>query len=48
MTVKPYELEQFGDLERDELVQHLADEIDEDDLVMRYDWANAPDAPQTP
>lgn len=42
MTVKPYELEQFGDLEQDELVQHLADEIDEDDLVMRYNWADSP------
>ncbi|AUG49087.1 NADH dehydrogenase [Haloarcula taiwanensis] len=41
VTVKPYELEQFGDLEQDELVDKLASEIDEDDLVMRYDW-NAP------
>jgi NADH-quinone oxidoreductase subunit B len=38
VTVKPYELRQFGDLEEDELVQKLAAEIDEDDLVMRYDW----------
>ncbi|MFU1783374.1 NADH-quinone oxidoreductase subunit B [Haloarcula japonica] len=38
VTVKPYELEQFDDLERDELVDKLASEIDEDDLVMRYDW----------
>jgi NADH-quinone oxidoreductase subunit B len=42
VTVKPYELEQFGDLERDELVQHLADQIDEEDLVMRYNWADSP------
>ncbi|WP_049944744.1 NADH-quinone oxidoreductase subunit B [Haloarcula marismortui] len=40
VTVKPYELEQFGDLERDELVDKLASEIDEDDLVMRYDWSS--------
>jgi NADH-quinone oxidoreductase subunit B len=42
VTVKPYELEQFGDLERDELVEHLADQIDEEDLVMRYNWADSP------
>ncbi|PSQ08779.1 NADH-quinone oxidoreductase subunit B [Halobacteriales archaeon QS_5_68_33] len=42
VTVKPYELEQFGDLERDELVEKLADRIDEDDLVMRYNWAESP------
>ncbi|KAA9396036.1 NADH-quinone oxidoreductase subunit B [Haloarcula sp. CBA1130] len=42
VTVKPYELEQFGDLERDELVDKLASEIDEEDLVMRYDWTNSP------
>ena len=42
MTVKPYELEQFGDLEQDELVTKLADQVDEDDLVMRYNWANSP------
>ena len=42
MTVKPYELEQFGDLYRDELVQELANDIDEDDLVMRYNWADSP------
>jgi NADH-quinone oxidoreductase subunit B len=41
VTVKPYELEEFGDLERDELVQELASEINEDDLVMRYDWVEA-------
>lgn len=39
VTVKSYELEQFGDLERDELIEKLANEIDEDTLVMRYDWA---------
>jgi NADH-quinone oxidoreductase subunit B len=39
VTVKPYELQEFGDLEGDELVQKLATEIDEQDLVMRYDWA---------
>ena len=42
VTVKPYELQEFGDLEPDELVQELADEIDEDDLVMRYNWADSP------
>ncbi|PSQ38717.1 NADH-quinone oxidoreductase subunit B, partial [Halobacteriales archaeon SW_12_71_31] len=42
VTVKPYELEQFGDLERDEVVEQLAEEIDEDTLVMRYDWAGSP------
>jgi len=42
VTVKPYELQEFGDLEEDELVQELASEIDEDDLVMRYNWADSP------
>ena len=42
VTVKPYELEEFGDLDRDEVVQKLADEIDEDELVMRYNWADSP------
>ena len=42
VTVKPYELQEFGDLEADELVQELADDIDEDDLVMRYNWADSP------
>ena len=42
VVVKPYELEQFGDLPRDELVQKLSDQIDEDDLVMRYNWADSP------
>ncbi|PSP88659.1 NADH-quinone oxidoreductase subunit B [Halobacteriales archaeon QS_4_66_20] len=42
VTVKPYELEQFGDLDDDELVRKLASEIDEDDLVMRYNWADSP------
>jgi len=42
VTVKPYELEQFGDLEQDELVQKLAADIDEEDLVMRYNWADSP------
>ena len=41
VTVKPYELEQFNDLERDELVDSLADQIDEDELVMRYDWTDS-------
>ena len=40
VTVTSYELEAFGDLESDALVQHLASEIDEDDLVVRYDWAD--------
>ncbi len=42
VVVKPYELEKFGDLERDELVDRLAERIDEDDLVMRYNWADSP------
>ena len=42
VVVKPYELEQFGDLERDEIVDELAKEIDVDDLVMRYNWADSP------
>lgn len=42
VVVKPYELEQFGDLPQDELVQKLASEIDEEDLVMRYNWADSP------
>ena len=42
VTVKPYELEQFGDLERDELVDKLQDQIDMETLVMRYDWADSP------
>jgi NADH-quinone oxidoreductase subunit B len=42
VVVKPYELEQFGDLERDEIVDKLADQIDEEDLVMRYNWADSP------
>ncbi|HKL29630.1 MAG TPA: NADH-quinone oxidoreductase subunit B [Natrialbaceae archaeon] len=42
VTVKPYELEEFGELERDELVNQLAEEIDEDTLVMRYNWADSP------
>ncbi|APX95666.1 NADH-quinone oxidoreductase subunit B [Natronorubrum daqingense] len=42
VVVKPYELEQFGDLPKDELVQKLANDIDEEDLVMRYNWADSP------
>ncbi|ELZ14584.1 NADH-quinone oxidoreductase subunit B [Haloterrigena sp. SYSU A558-1] len=42
VVVKPYELEEFGDLPQDELVQKLASEIDEEDLVMRYNWADSP------
>ncbi|MFW6457820.1 MAG: NADH-quinone oxidoreductase subunit B [Halodesulfurarchaeum sp.] len=42
VTVKPYELEEFGDLKQDEVVDHLAEEIDEDTLVMRYNWADSP------
>ena len=42
VVVKPYELEEFGDLPKDELVQKLAADIDEDDLVMRYNWADSP------
>ncbi|MFB6223788.1 MAG: NADH-quinone oxidoreductase subunit B [Haloarcula sp.] len=44
VTVKPYELQEFGDLERDKLIEKLTDEIDEDTLVMRYDWAKPPEA----
>jgi NADH dehydrogenase subunit B (EC 1.6.5.3) len=40
VTVKPYELEEFGDLERDEVVEQLAAEIDDDTLVMRYNWVD--------
>ena len=42
VVVKPYELEEFGDLPKDELIQKLADDIDEEDLVMRYNWADSP------
>lgn len=42
VTVTPYELEQFGDLDEDELIEKLATEIDEETLVMRYDWAESP------
>ncbi|PSP77728.1 NADH-quinone oxidoreductase subunit B [Halobacteriales archaeon QS_1_68_20] len=42
VVVKPYELEEFSDLPRDEVVEKLADQIDEDDLVMRYNWRNSP------
>ncbi len=41
VTVKPYELQEFSDLDRDELVDRLADQIDEDELVMRYDWGGS-------
>ncbi len=42
VTVKPYELERFDDLEQDEIVEQLAGQIDEEDLVMRYNWADSP------
>lgn len=42
VVVKPYELEQFGDLERDDIVEQLAEEIDEDTLVMRMNWGESP------
>jgi NADH-quinone oxidoreductase subunit B len=42
VVVKPYELEKFGDLSRDEIVDQLAEEIDEEDLVMRYNWGDSP------
>jgi NADH-quinone oxidoreductase subunit B len=42
VTVKPYELERFGDLERDELVDKLSEDIDEDTLAMRYNWNDSP------
>ena len=42
VVVKPYELEEFGDLDDDEVVQELASQVDEDDLVMRYNWADSP------
>ena len=41
VVVEPYELEEFADLDRDELIDTLAEEIDEDDLVMRYDWVGS-------
>jgi len=31
-----------GDVDYDELVEKLADQIDEEDLVMRYNWADSP------
>ncbi|WP_248515163.1 NADH-quinone oxidoreductase subunit B [Salinarchaeum laminariae] len=42
VVVKPYELQQFSEMEQDEVVDQLADEIDEDDLAMRYNWADSP------
>ncbi|ELZ12655.1 NADH dehydrogenase-like complex, subunit B [Halovivax asiaticus JCM 14624] len=42
VTVKPYELEEFGDLDRDEVVRELANDIDEETLVMRYNWGDSP------
>ena len=42
VTVKPYELEEFGDLDRDELVEKLSADIDEETLVMRYNFADSP------
>ncbi len=41
VVVKPYELEEFSDLDRDELIDQLTEQIDEDDLVMRYDWVES-------
>ncbi len=41
VVVEPYELEEFADLDRDELIDTLAEEIDEEDLVMRYDWVGS-------
>jgi NADH-quinone oxidoreductase subunit B len=38
VVVKPYELERFGDLDRGEVVDRLSDRIDEETLVMEYDW----------
>jgi NADH-quinone oxidoreductase subunit B len=37
VVVKPHELDRFGDLEPDEVVQELADDIDPDTLAMRYE-----------
>jgi len=34
--------EQVVDLERDEIVDQLAQEIDTEDFVMRYNWADSP------
>jgi len=42
VVVKPYELEEFAELDDDEVVRKLADQIDEEDLVMRYNWADSP------
>ncbi|WP_135536934.1 NADH-quinone oxidoreductase subunit B [Halostella pelagica] len=38
VVVKPYELERFGDLKRDDVVEELSDRIDEETLVMQYNW----------
>ena len=42
VVVKPYELQQFAELDDDEVVQKLANQIDEEDLVMRYNWRDSP------
>ena len=46
MTDGDQEGESYGgpsrDLDRDEIVDQLAQEIDEEDLVMRYNWADSP------
>ena len=42
IVVDPYELEQFGNLGTHEIIEHLADQIAENDLVMRYNWSDSP------
>ena len=42
VTVDPYELEKFGNLDTHELIEQLADQIAENDLVMRYNWRDSP------
>jgi NADH-quinone oxidoreductase subunit B len=42
VIVDPYELEKFGNLGTHEIIEHLADQIAENDLVMRYNWSDSP------
>ncbi len=42
VVVKPYELEEFGNMPRDEIIEQLSDQINEDDLAMRYNWGDSP------
>ncbi|MDY7082741.1 MAG: hypothetical protein SXQ77_10135, partial [Halobacteria archaeon] len=36
VTVKPYEIKELQEWDRDELVEFFEDEIDEEDLMMKY------------